>query len=75
LVHVCAGGVIAVTEALVCACQRLPQFPLRPYTPRQFPIASLHSPALVHARMPGAPGDPGTNSGSALRLEVFTPLL
>src|SRR5665647_2138191 len=31
-VDVCAHGGIVVTEALVCARQRPPQFPLRPYT-------------------------------------------
>jgi hypothetical protein len=31
-VDVCAHEAIVVTEALVCARQRPPQFPLRPYT-------------------------------------------
>jgi hypothetical protein len=31
-VEVCAHGGIVVTDALVCERQRLPQFPLRPYT-------------------------------------------
>jgi hypothetical protein len=34
-VDVCAHGAIVVAEALVCARQRLPQFPLPPYTASQ----------------------------------------
>jgi hypothetical protein len=39
-VDVCAHGGIVVTEALVCARQRPPQFPLRPTAPRNLCRAS-----------------------------------
>jgi len=49
-VDVCAHRRIVVTEALVCARQRPPQFPLRPYNFGQFPLQPYRTTCLPRSR-------------------------
>jgi hypothetical protein len=63
-VDVCAHGAIVVTETLVCARQRPPQFPLHPYTPRlreheeEFPLCCLTMRLTGERAEPASPVQP-----------------